>query len=85
MRHLPPIPWRLVRPGTVVLDSRGTPRRVLENLQMGSALGGRIVLVEGLLPAQVTNEWPAHPVELDTTDAIGNLFAADLTVTPIKE
>jgi len=67
-----------------VLDSHGTPRRVLENMQMGSAMGQRIVLVEGLSPIQVSNNWPAHPVELDAADAIGNLYAAGLNPTPIE-
>lgn len=80
MRRLPPIRWADVQPGTVVLDSHGTPRIVLSNEPRHANM--RLVFVEGLAPVVLWTEHPAHPVELDATDAIGTLYAAGFTVTP---
>ena len=82
MRYLPPIPWHLVTPGTVVLDGTMTPRAVVMNMPHSVT---RTVLREGVpSPIAVRHDDLAQPVELDTADAIGNLFAAGFTVTPIE-
>jgi hypothetical protein len=81
VRYLPPIPWSDVPSGAVVIDSNGTPRTVLANAAAGTE---QAIYVEGLSPIALPREWPAYPVELDETDAIGNLYAAGLNPTPIE-
>lgn len=83
MRYLPPVPWRNVRPGTVVLDRTGTPRAVLINWEN---LGTCFVLLEGDPNSHyVSADQPITPVELGTADAIGTLHTAGFTVTPIGD
>lgn len=63
----------------------GTPRAVLAIRDYAAMPDRRIILAEGLQPFTVRfNDW-ASPVELDTADAVGTLFAAGFTVTPIEE
>lgn len=81
MKHLPPTPWHLIAPGTVVLMDAAETRTVL---QIVGDIHGITVYAEGLVPFRVRGDAYAQPVELDTADAIGNLFAAGFTVTPIK-
>jgi hypothetical protein len=82
MRYLPPVPWRLIAPGTIVLIG-GVPRVV--HVVRGD-VHGVTVFAEGIAPYRLPDPQPyAQPVLLDDTDAIGNLLRAGLTLTPIKE
>lgn len=81
MRLLDPRPWHLIAPGAVVLID-GVPRTVLGH---DDALTSRMVFAEGLQPIVVNPHSYVQPVELDDTDAIGNMLRAGLTVTPIRE
>lgn len=75
MRHLPPIPWADVRPGTVIMFN-GIPRTVIMNMPNSVT---RTVLIEGVpAPLTMVPTFFVQPVELDETDAIGALHAADL-------
>lgn len=82
MRFLPPIPWRDVQTGTVVLDAGGMPRAVAANIiDIGDR---RLVLLEGdPRPHYTAGAALVSPVELDESDAIGALYAAGLTPAPI--
>jgi hypothetical protein len=79
MRLLPPVPWHLITPGTVVLYDG--PRAVIMNMPHSVT---RTVLLEGLPPIVVDPRAYAQPVQLDATDAIGTLYAAGLNPTPIE-
>lgn len=84
MRHLPPVRWADVTPGTVVLlEGHTVPRTVAFN-QDYAADGWHMIWMEGMSPFTVRPDDPAYPVELDTADAIGNLFAAGLTIGVIE-
>lgn len=84
MRYLPSIPWYAVTPGTVVLDARTVPRAVVGNSPYDATRS--LVLLEGdPRPHYVTTTALVSPVELDTADAIGTLYAAGLNPTPIGE
>ena len=78
MRHLPPVRFDQLTPGTVITDGAGTPRTVIANDE--ARPGVRLLLLEGLPPLPVYAHEHADVVELDTADAIGNLFAAGLTI-----
>ena len=82
MRYLPPIPWRAVVLGTVVLDRNGVARAVIGN--MPGAPGQRLVLLEGdPSPHYVGDETLISPIELDEADAAAVLRAAGLVATPV--
>ena len=80
MRYLDPLPWHLVAPATVVLIA-GVPRCVF--LVRGD-VDGITVYAQGLAPFRPDGAY-AQPVELEESDAIGNMLRAGLTLTPIKE
>lgn len=82
MRYLQPIPWRDVRPGTVITDGCRTPRTVIANDEVRP--GVRLVLLEGLPPLPVYAHEHAEIVELDIADAVGAFHSAGFTVTPIE-
>lgn len=83
MRYLPPIPWAAVALGTVVLDDRGVPRAVVGNIEDGAR---RLVLLDrDPRPHYVNGVTPISPIELDTVDAIGTLYATGLNPTPIGD
>lgn len=88
MRVLPPTPWHLIAPGAVVLFPDTTRPVTVYDVQYTRHPNGALtvaVFIEGWpRPIGVTGTL-AHPVELDDTDAIGNLLRAGLTLTPIKE
>ena len=73
MRYLPPIPWHLVMPGTVVLLPDTARPCAIFDVKYTRHPDGRLtvaVLVEGWpRPIDVTGT-DAQPVELDTADAI---------------
>lgn len=80
VRYLPPIPWHAVAPGTVVLID-GEPRTVCANWEN---LGICLVLLEGDPDSHYFRcDDSAQPVELDDTDAIGNMLRAGLTLKEI--
>lgn len=82
MRLLDPRPWHLIAPGTVVLYSDGAARAVhVEPHEFREV----VVFAEGLGPVVMPALAYVQPVELDDTDAIGNMLRAGLTLTPIKE
>ncbi len=83
MRYLPPIRLDEVTPGMVITDGANVPRTVLG---IGTARRPSVLVIylEGLPPIEVYRHEHAQPVELDTADAIGNLFAADLNPIPIE-
>ena len=88
MRLLDPLPWHLIAPGTVVLFPNATHAVAVYDVQHTRHPNGALtvaVLVEGWpRPIDVTGTL-AQPVELDDTDAIGNMLRAGFTLTPIKE
>lgn len=83
MRYLSPVPWRDVRPGTVVLDRVGVVRTVVMNLP--NAITRTVALEGDPTVYTVSADQPITPVELDAADAIGNLHAAGLNPTPIGD
>lgn len=84
MRYLPPIPWHAVPPGTVILDRTGVPRAVAANIaDVGDR---RLILLEGdPNPHDVTGATLITPIELDTADAIVELYVHGLNPVPIGE
>jgi hypothetical protein len=86
MRHLPPVPWADVLPGTVVVDLPldPVPRTVLANIPYEDVAGRRMILFEGRVPYVCSPQAMAQPVELDAADAIGTLHAAGLTIGVIE-
>lgn len=83
MRYLPPIPWRSVAPGVIITDGTDTPRTVL-HISRAARAGCLVIFLEGLPPVEVYVHEHAQPVELDTADAIGTLYAAGLNPAPIE-
>ena len=84
MRYLQPQRWADVRPGTVVLlEGHSVPRAVMANHDYERD-GWRLIFMEGMGPFTVRPADPVQPVEFDTADAIGNLFAAGLTIGVIE-
>lgn len=82
MRYLPPVPWHLIAPGTIALIG-GVPRVV--HVVRGD-VHGVTVFAEGIAPYRPSGpQLYAQPVQLDESDAVGNLLRAGLTVTPVKE
>lgn len=79
---LPPKPWHDVQPGDVVMWA-GVPRTVLGIEPVPPVY--RVVYLEGIAPVMVLDFHDAYPVELDTHDAMMNLFAAGLAPEVIKE
>ena len=82
MNVSPPIPWRDVPVGAVVLYG-GTPRTVVANWEN---CGICLVLLEG----DPGSHYPraddtVQLVLLDDADAVANLAAAGLTIEPIGE
>lgn len=98
MNISPPIAWRDVPVGAVVLDHE-TPRTVLANspinpavinatigLNLSPAESWRAVLLEGLgAPLIARADITTHLVLLDTADAVANLRAAGFTVDIVEE
>jgi hypothetical protein len=85
VRYLPPRPWAQVKSGDVVMSFNGITRAVIANDPHPRLAGHCMLLLEGLAePLVVRDYMPACVVELDTADAIGNLYAAGFTVTPIE-
>lgn len=82
MNVSPPIPWRDVPVGAVVLID-DTPRTVLAN-QDYEAHGWRLILAEGMGPFSVRPDDTASLVLLDTADAVANLRGAGLTTEVIN-
>jgi hypothetical protein len=80
VRHLPPVRWADVTPGTVVLLN--APRTIVFNENYEGIR--RLVWAEGIAPFAVRPDDPAYPVELDAADAVGTLFAAGLNPAPIE-
>lgn len=83
MNLSPPIPWRDVPRGAVVLY--GIPRRVLVKAPYLGAHGLRSVLLEGVPPFVVNDDAGVQLVLLDDADAVANLAAAGLNPEPIEE
>lgn len=84
MRFLPNVPWHAVPLGTVVLDPAGVPRTVTGTAPYD--IRRTLILLEGdHRPHVYTSTALVTPVELDGSDAVAALLAADITVTPIKE
>jgi hypothetical protein len=81
MRYLPPRRWHEVTPGTVIMYIDGPRAVAVEPYGLREV----IVHAEGLTPVVMPALALVSPVELDDTDAIGNLLRAGLTLTPIKE
>lgn len=75
MIHHLPVLWSQILPGTVVVDSAGTPREVMH----WSAVGDDHVIIylsgvaEGIM---LRSDASAYPVTLDENDAMINLFIA---------
>ena len=95
MNVSPPIAWRDVPVGAVVLDG-GTPRTVLVNgpmphagvmaLKLSPAESWRAVLLEGLgAPLVARTDITTHLVLLDTADAVASLRAAGFTADIVEE
>jgi len=83
MNLSPPIPWRDVPIGAVVL-LHGIPRRVLVNCTMLDGAGS--ALLEGVPEMMIFS--PADTVQLvllDDADAVATLAAAGLHPEPIEE
>ena len=83
MRYLAPVPWHAVPPGLVVLDAAGVPRTIVCNI---TDIGDRrLVLLEGdPNPHYVTGATLITPIELDTADAIVELYVHGLNPVPIE-
>ena len=84
MRYLPPIRLDEVTPGMVITDGANVPRTVLGFGTVRDRPDLLVIYLEGLPPIEVYRHEHAQPVELDTADAIGNLYIAGLNPTPIE-
>lgn len=97
MNISPPIMWRDVPVGAVVLDHE-TPRAVLANdpisqfdpvatmMRLSPAESWRGVLLEGLdAPLIARADITTHLVLLDTADAVASLRAAGFTADIVEE
>lgn len=81
MRHLPPIPWHAVTPGTILMYSDG-PRAV--TVEPADHYHEVVVFAEGLPPVIMPALELVQPVELDETDVVAVLRAAGFTVEPLS-
>jgi hypothetical protein len=73
----PPVAWRDVPVGAVVLDD-GTPRTVLHKAPSLGAHGLRTVLLEGRTPFVINDGAEVRMVALDDADALATLARAGL-------